>query len=211
MVIVLASLASLAFSASQPQADSEASLRVLARSDPGRAAEVRQRCIVIRSTSEAAYAACVAEQISNGSTQAPMPQTQPNSGSPRTRQRPALDLDALAGPPEGPRVGQLGRGATGTEDLTSERNQSSPRWARRPTPEFPGAAKEAGVTSAVVVLTCRAESEGRLDNCTVRRETRPGFGFGAEALRAAARSRIDPNSTHPGQLFSFSMTFHSEE
>ena len=211
MIIVLASLASLAFGASQTQADSEATLRALARSDPGRAAEIRQRCIVIRSTSEAAYAACVAEQVVNGSTQAPTPQTQPNGDTPRTRRQPALDLNALAGPPARPRVGQLGRGAAGTEDLMSERNQSSPRWARRPTPEFPEAAQEAGATSAVVELTCRAATEGRLDNCTVRRESRPGFGFGAAALRAAARSRIDPNSADPGQLFTFSMTFHSED
>lgn len=71
---------------------------------------------------------------------------------------------------------------------------TNPSWVERPTPSWPAEALEAGATSGSVALSCRAEADGKLADCQIDSETPTGAGFGAEALRAAARARLSPRT-----------------
>ncbi|WP_396593179.1 M56 family metallopeptidase [Brevundimonas sp. R86498] len=71
---------------------------------------------------------------------------------------------------------------------------TNPAWAERPTPNWPAEALEAGVNNGVVALSCGVESGGTLTDCQIVSETPTGAGFGAEALRAAARARLSPRT-----------------
>lgn len=71
---------------------------------------------------------------------------------------------------------------------------TNPGWVDRPTPSWPAEALVAGATSGTVALSCRAETDGTLTDCQIDSETPAGAGFGAEALRAAARARLSPRT-----------------
>lgn len=67
-----------------------------------------------------------------------------------------------------------------------------PVWLIQPAPEFPAAALTAGVTGAVVRLSCVVSPEWGLADCRADADSAPGNGFGANAVRAAERARIAP-------------------
>lgn len=69
---------------------------------------------------------------------------------------------------------------------------ADPIWLTRPQPVFPERALVAGVQGGVVALECVAEVSGRLGQCRVVSESPAGYDFGANALEAAAESRIQP-------------------
>ena len=67
-------------------------------------------------------------------------------------------------------------------------------WARRPRPEFPSTALDAGIQEGAVELRCEVSSSGRVEACEVLSETPPGYGFGPSALAAAAEARLSPRT-----------------
>lgn len=68
-----------------------------------------------------------------------------------------------------------------------------PSWRRPPRPAFPRSARRAGIASAEVRLDCEiVPVSGRLRNCLVKEESRPGHGFGAAAVRATRETAIAP-------------------
>lgn len=69
---------------------------------------------------------------------------------------------------------------------------SGPTWRAQPTPSFPTEALRGGQTEGEVRLTCVAEASGRLSQCRIIRETPAGYGFGANAVRAAEQARVMP-------------------
>ena len=56
---------------------------------------------------------------------------------------------------------------------------------------YPFVANQIGMPGEVI-LKCLATSEGRVDLCSVAKETPTGFGFGAAALRNAPNVRVEP-------------------
>ncbi|HYD28187.1 hypothetical protein [Brevundimonas sp.] len=72
------------------------------------------------------------------------------------------------------------------------------RWARRPTPRFPGGTRYARGFAAVMCLT---NPDGSLRDCTIESEHPHEAGFGEAALRATRRARVatieDPDAAVP--------------
>ena len=84
--------------------------------------------------------------------------------------------------------------------------EASPNWSRRPTlAELVAAYPAQAVTDRVegdVVLHCRVATSGKLADCSVRRETPEGAGFGAAALKLSelfeAREQTPDNGPKRG-------------
>lgn len=71
---------------------------------------------------------------------------------------------------------------------------TNPGWSLHPRPEYPAQALSAGIEGGTVNLSCTAQSDGRLANCSVVEETPPGQGFGMAALAAARNARLSPRT-----------------
>jgi beta-lactamase regulating signal transducer with metallopeptidase domain len=83
---------------------------------------------------------------------------------------------------------------------------TNPAWTQPPIPRLPATALSSGVAEGRVRLTCTAEADGRLSDCSVVNETPAGVGFGAAAIEAAESSRIstemiDPATDRPTVTF----------
>jgi len=96
---------------------------------------------------------------------------------------------AVAADASRPAIQRVSR-ATETEAAPEARLAAflqSPNWSRRPTVEdlvraYPAEAVRANIEGDVV-LHCQVAADGRLADCSVLRETPPGAGFGAAALK----------------------------
>jgi len=87
---------------------------------------------------------------------------------------------------------------------------TNPGWVQPPTPSYPKAAIEQGLTSGRADLSCTAQADGRMSGCTIISEDPVGSGFGAAALEAAARARLSPrsiDSAAPGATVRFAVRF----
>ena len=70
----------------------------------------------------------------------------------------------------------------------------NPAWSVPPRPRFPRSPRNAGINTARVRLDCEiVPYTGRLRNCSVREESRPGHGFGAAAIRAVREASVSPS------------------
>lgn len=80
------------------------------------------------------------------------------------------------------------------------------RWARQPTPNWPGGTAPQHIRQGSVVLTCITGEEGRLSDCRAESESPLGVGFGREAVKAANVARL--NSDMPaGVVVEFEIRF----
>ena len=59
-------------------------------------------------------------------------------------------------------------------------------WSRRPPIEYPERALSEDIRRGAVTLRCRFEQAKPVE-CVIVSETPPGYGFGAEAVRAVRR------------------------
>lgn len=82
--------------------------------------------------------------------------------------------------------------ATADTVLPSGEVVSNPRWLTQPAAEFPAEAMRRGYQEGAVDLACTVAVSGRLSDCRVVEETPEGHGFGASALKAASRARLEP-------------------
>lgn len=80
-------------------------------------------------------------------------------------------------------------------------------WSRAPRPDFPARAKERGITTATVKLSCTAAANGAAENCSIVSENPPGAGFGREALNSMRSSRFSPTVADAGGQREFTVDF----
>ena len=77
---------------------------------------------------------------------------------------------------------------------------TNPVWVQPPIPRPPVGPLPEGVTEGRVRVTCTAEVDGRLSDCSIVSETPAGAGFGAAAIEAAESARIAPETTDPSAV-----------
>lgn len=83
-------------------------------------------------------------------------------------------------------------------------------WGRPPRPQYPEAAMDSGIVSALAVISCVVGTEGRLQECRTERESDPGAGFGAAALASTGPARLSlttPQGPQIGQVMILSLRF----
>lgn len=94
-------------------------------------------------------------------------------------------------------------------DLRQRAELGTALWARHIVPDFPESAAARGVESGEVRIGCAIAAGGVLDECRILLETPQGAGFGRNALRAAARSRVEPSDDESliGKVVTFTVRF----
>lgn len=70
---------------------------------------------------------------------------------------------------------------------------TNPAWARQPRLTYPEAALDAGVEGSVT-MRCTVSREGRLVDCEILQDARPGHGFAEAALAGALTARVSPRT-----------------
>jgi hypothetical protein len=83
-------------------------------------------------------------------------------------------------------------------------------WGRPPRPEYPEAAIDSGIVSALAVISCVVGAEGRLQECRTERESDPGSGFGTAALASTGPARLSLTTAQGpqvGQVMILSLRF----
>ena len=67
-----------------------------------------------------------------------------------------------------------------------------PVWVRRPAPDYPETAFDAGIARARVRLECDVAVDGTIPHCDVIDETHEGYGFGEAAREATLEGIVEP-------------------
>ncbi len=107
--------------------------------------------------------------------------------------------------------------AVSSSQPAAEQIVERPSWVRRPTQAelmlaFPRAARAQGV-SGRAAMSCTVELDGKLADCSVVRETPPGWGFGRAILLTRDFFRLSPKKVNgqpvAGGKVTIPLTFHS--
>ncbi|QTC92668.1 M56 family metallopeptidase [Brevundimonas goettingensis] len=143
---------------------------------------------------------------------APEPQARP-AAAPAARPlpvarpvaQPATFVSALPAPAPAPASALAPRAAFVTAltpaetptNTTEAAPLTNPSWAQSPRPTWPQAAG-ADVTSGSAVVSCTAQADGHLTDCSVLSEEPVGAGFGPVAVEAAEQARLSPSMIDAG-------------